>query len=411
MPYTTGKLKGELKVAEIRKIIRLHNKLSKITIPVKSSRDQIIKIVNDNGYTIDHKNSKFKSSRQPKDLTLKEAQDTFPVKKRVKKVEPMTKEDEVRKAKIAAPPIPPNVRGKKIKVKIGKPTGRVNVGTLNLGSIDNTPAPKKQSTPSAKPIKIKAIGKVQQAVKDIEKKTKSISFNNLNLIKLETKKKIQKAMTKPKIKKAGTILLTDLINLQSNIDNKKMFDDINQVVKNTKETLNIMIDTYKLYANQLLVEKGFSTSSNIIEKGNVNDLTFTNQTLTQEPKKAEPKKAEPKKAEPKKAKAKTPAPEPEADETSDNSALEKELEDLEQELSFMSADIKSSKKYNFKKANFTEKEVFDGSDYSSLSAVKAEFNKLKQKAKGIADDTIMDLLDSIADKIPFIADNIKGSKN
>ena len=32
----------------------------------------------------------------------------------------MTKEDEVRKAKIAAPPIPPNVRGKKIKVKIVK---------------------------------------------------------------------------------------------------------------------------------------------------------------------------------------------------------------------------------------------------------------------------------------------------
>jgi hypothetical protein len=169
MPYLRGKLKGELKVNEIRKLIKLHNKLSKITIPVRSTRDQIIKIVNDSGYTIDHKNSKFKSNKGDKDLTLKEAQETFPVKKRVKKTvvkkavildkKPITikkKEDEVRPAKIAAPPIPPNVQGKRIKVKIGKPSGRVKVGKLNVGKIDNTPAPKKP------------LGKVKTAVKKID---------------------------------------------------------------------------------------------------------------------------------------------------------------------------------------------------------------------------------------------------
>ena len=56
MPYKTGKLKGELLVSEIRKLVRLHNKLSKIKIPPRSSRDDIIKIVEDNGYKIDHKN-------------------------------------------------------------------------------------------------------------------------------------------------------------------------------------------------------------------------------------------------------------------------------------------------------------------------------------------------------------------
>ena len=171
MPYLKGPLKGELKTPEIRKLIRLHNKLSKITIPVRSTRDQIIKIVNDSGYTIDHKNSKFKSNKGDKDLTLKEAQETFPIKKRVKKTpvvkkavildkKPITikskKEDEVRKAKIPYPVIPPNVQGKRIKVKIGKPSGRVKVGSLNVGKIDNTPAPKKP------------LGRVKTAVKKIE---------------------------------------------------------------------------------------------------------------------------------------------------------------------------------------------------------------------------------------------------
>ena len=119
MPYKTGKLKGELLVSEIRKLVRLHNKLSKIKIPPRSSRDDIIKIVEDNGYKIDHKNQKLTATRMNKDLTLKEAQETFPVKKRVKKetAKPAEKpkpkkEDEVRPAEKPFPP--------KIKIKIKK---------------------------------------------------------------------------------------------------------------------------------------------------------------------------------------------------------------------------------------------------------------------------------------------------
>ena len=39
MPYKSGKLKGELTGAELRKLIRAHNILSKITIPKGTDRD------------------------------------------------------------------------------------------------------------------------------------------------------------------------------------------------------------------------------------------------------------------------------------------------------------------------------------------------------------------------------------
>ena len=50
MPYLRGSLKGESKVSEIRKLVKLHNELSKIKIPPKSSRDDIIALIEKNGY-------------------------------------------------------------------------------------------------------------------------------------------------------------------------------------------------------------------------------------------------------------------------------------------------------------------------------------------------------------------------
>ena len=88
MPYLKGKLKGELKVAEIRKLVRLHNDLSKIKIPPKTDRDGIIKIIKSSGYDIDHMNAKLVSTKStmPKEITLEQANKTFPKKPRVKKV-------------------------------------------------------------------------------------------------------------------------------------------------------------------------------------------------------------------------------------------------------------------------------------------------------------------------------------
>lgn len=55
MPYKSGKLKDELTSAEIRKLIRMHNKLTDIKIPPKTDRDGLIKLLDVNGYKVDHK--------------------------------------------------------------------------------------------------------------------------------------------------------------------------------------------------------------------------------------------------------------------------------------------------------------------------------------------------------------------
>jgi hypothetical protein len=66
MPLKTGKNKGQLSVVEIRKVIVSHNKLSKISIPPKTKREGLIKLIQSNGYHLDHQNQKLVSRPRPK---------------------------------------------------------------------------------------------------------------------------------------------------------------------------------------------------------------------------------------------------------------------------------------------------------------------------------------------------------
>ena len=50
---------GELKASEIRRMIKAHNKLMSITIPKGTNRDGLIKLVEKNGYKVDHKGKKL----------------------------------------------------------------------------------------------------------------------------------------------------------------------------------------------------------------------------------------------------------------------------------------------------------------------------------------------------------------
>ena len=43
MPYKTGKMKGLLTLAELKKLVVNHNKLSKISMPSGVKRDALIK--------------------------------------------------------------------------------------------------------------------------------------------------------------------------------------------------------------------------------------------------------------------------------------------------------------------------------------------------------------------------------
>jgi len=54
MPYKTGKMKGELTTTEIRKLIRAHNILMSIKIPKGAKREDIIKLVEQKGFKVDH---------------------------------------------------------------------------------------------------------------------------------------------------------------------------------------------------------------------------------------------------------------------------------------------------------------------------------------------------------------------
>lgn len=89
MPYKRGKLKGQLTTAEIRKLISAHNKLSKITIPPRSTREQIMDILDKNGFSVDHeKELLVQKTAKKMDINLEKAKE---VTKRQPKAQPKKK--------------------------------------------------------------------------------------------------------------------------------------------------------------------------------------------------------------------------------------------------------------------------------------------------------------------------------
>ena len=193
----------ELTTAEIRKLIKAHNVLMSIKIPPKSSRQQILKILDDKGYMVNHVRKsiqrRYKNERKPNvtlaqaDKILKKPEKTALQKQKVeeakaKKVEakakeiklakkeavkefkqkkaeatkkpvkkpvvkkPMKKEDDVRPAKTPYPTIPPNVKGKRI------PKGQLLLQDKKKGQLVKQP-----SKPS---LKDKLIAKDKKAQAD-----------------------------------------------------------------------------------------------------------------------------------------------------------------------------------------------------------------------------------------------------
>lgn len=57
---------GELKAPELRRMIKEHNKLMSIKIPPKTDRAGLIKLINDNGYKVDHANKKLMPVKEMK---------------------------------------------------------------------------------------------------------------------------------------------------------------------------------------------------------------------------------------------------------------------------------------------------------------------------------------------------------
>ena len=99
---------GELSTPEIRKLIRAHNVLVSINIPNGSSREQIIKILDKKGYTINHKfkaiirkdkkTDKINVNLTRADRVLKKPEKT--VLQKQKAVEAKEKKEEIQKKKV-----------------------------------------------------------------------------------------------------------------------------------------------------------------------------------------------------------------------------------------------------------------------------------------------------------------------
>jgi hypothetical protein len=107
---------------------------------------------------------------------------------------------------------------------------------------------------------------------------------------------------------------------------------------------------------------------------------------------------EPKKEEPKKKKV-------------NFDKIEEGLEDMDDETGAMAFEIRGSSKYNIKKPNFTEKEVFEDTKYKNMKDLERQFDILKNMSDDLTDEDekqiALNLIENIRDRLPFIKDNIK----
>jgi len=102
MPYKTGKLKGELTLPELRKLVKAHNKLQTIKIPAGINRDGMIKLIEDNGFDINHKAQSIVPRTRPRrqEISVTRAKKILAEKPKLTAIQ-QQKQDE-RKAKALA---------------------------------------------------------------------------------------------------------------------------------------------------------------------------------------------------------------------------------------------------------------------------------------------------------------------
>jgi HEPN domain-containing protein len=79
--------------SELRKLIKAHNILSKIVIPKGSSKDDLIKLIEKAGYTVDEEKKVIRAKvKRGKQITLAKAED-ITKKKPAKPKKPITRQD------------------------------------------------------------------------------------------------------------------------------------------------------------------------------------------------------------------------------------------------------------------------------------------------------------------------------
>lgn len=83
MPYTKGDKKGELTINELRRLVNAHNVLMDIKLPKGMSQEEIIKVIEKNGYSVNHSKMalvpRVQMKRRPK-VAMKKANEVLPKK-------------------------------------------------------------------------------------------------------------------------------------------------------------------------------------------------------------------------------------------------------------------------------------------------------------------------------------------
>ena len=84
MPYSKGELEGELTINELRRLVNAHNVLMDIKLPRGLSQKEIIKVIEKNGFSVDHKKMaivpRVQMKRKPK-VDMKKANEVLPAPK------------------------------------------------------------------------------------------------------------------------------------------------------------------------------------------------------------------------------------------------------------------------------------------------------------------------------------------
>lgn len=259
MPYKTGKMKGELTTPEIRKLIKAHNILVSIKIPKGAKREDIIALVEKNGYKVNHEKQALVprvEMQRKKTIGLKKAEELTkpkPLTEEQKKQRQQAKQKkEGQKAflKTVIPKPPPASKPSK-GVKVGKPP----------------PKPKKEE-----PKEDKDVDKVASKIV-VPSNSSNVKFTNIGnkiktLFKTNTKDsqelKDWKNMTKDiLVKRLSLMIMTDKDELDKNINS---FNDIKKI-------------TAKLNEEQKPIAELMNKSKKLINKIDVNDKTIKKMIL------------------------------------------------------------------------------------------------------------------------------------
>lgn len=215
MPYLKGELKGQLKTPEIRKLIKAHNVLVSIKIPKGATRNDIIALVEKNGYVIDHNKQalipKVQMKRKPK-VDMKKANEVLP--------KPKSAEEKAEAKK---------VRDKKKKEKEDK----IKAEGIKQGAAIQRVLAKKKPAPKPKSVSIGTQTEVEKPKDKPKDKPRMTGLQRTDKI----------------LKENGFTTLSEFINKKREIYK----GDVNEIPLKTRR---ILAD----YGNKILKELGSSSS-------------------------------------------------------------------------------------------------------------------------------------------------------